>query len=293
MTVPAESIRCGVAGWSYPDWDGYVYERGMRDKLHYIAGFVDVLEINSTFYRMPEAELSRSWLHRLADCPNLKFTAKLHQDFTHGAVSDKAALEKYYAGLGPLLQAGRLLNVLAQFPWSFVDKDVNREHLQKLAEPLVGTVPVTAELRSKSWQTPEAVAFLAGLGIGVAELDYPSSSTGFQPDECNIGRNAYLRLHGRNTKAWFNKQAGRDETYNYLYEAEELDQIVRRALKLAATSDTLTVIANNHYQGKEMVNALEIKARLAQKKVRVPPPLMKAYPRLVSIASNPPEKELL
>ena len=35
----ASKIKCGIAGWSYDDWEGYVYPPGTRDKLRYIALF--------------------------------------------------------------------------------------------------------------------------------------------------------------------------------------------------------------------------------------------------------------
>jgi uncharacterized protein YecE (DUF72 family) len=100
---------------------------------------------------------------------------------------------------------------------------------------------------------------------------------------CDIGEHAYFRLHGRNVKAWFSK-AGRDETYNYLYGKEEMDRIAERAAKIATMSKSLTLIANNHYQGKEFVNALEARARLSGSKVAVPPTLLERYPQLKAIA---------
>jgi uncharacterized protein YecE (DUF72 family) len=100
---------------------------------------------------------------------------------------------------------------------------------------------------------------------------------------CTAGEHAYFRLHGRNAKAWFSK-SGRDETYNYLYPDREIADIVKRALALAKMSKTLTLVANNHYQGKEMVNALQLKAMLSGARVAVPPPLAAKYPELAEIA---------
>lgn len=76
-------ISVGVAGWSYPDWDGYVYPRREKDKLRFVAGYLDMIEINSTFYRPPDARTSESWLKRTADLPDFFFSAKLHRDMTH------------------------------------------------------------------------------------------------------------------------------------------------------------------------------------------------------------------
>ena len=53
-------------------------------------------------------------------------------------------------------------------------------------------------------------------------------------------------------------------------------------------SRSLTLIANNHFAGKEVLNALEIKSRLTGEKVDVPPGLAKRYPRANRIAKTPP-----
>ena len=80
------------------------------------------------------------------------------------------------------------------------------------------------------------------------------------------------------------------DTKGYAYSREELDQIADRAVKIAGMSKSLTLVANNHYQGKEAMNALEIKARVTGRKVDVPPELLKRYPRLQEIARNLPEE---
>jgi uncharacterized protein YecE (DUF72 family) len=142
---------------------------------------------------------------------------------------------------------------------------------------------VTLELRHKSWQSSESLAFLEELGVTVANLDYPVTGNSFDMRTCPVGEHGYLRLHGRNAKAWFSKEAGRDETYNYLYSPDEMEDIVNRAVELAGMSKTLTLVANNHYQGKEVLNALEIKSKITGEKLDVPPDLAGKYPRIKKI----------
>ena len=93
-----------------------------------------------------------------------------------------------------------------------------------------------------------------------------------------------MRLHGRNTKAWFDKTAGRDETYNYDYSEQELHQIKDRVTRLSESFQHIVLIGNNHYKGAELANAIELKHLLTGQKQRVPPELLKAYPRLDKIA---------
>ena len=281
--VGGTPVYCGIAGWSYPDWDGFVYTPGIKDELRFIAAYFDLIEINSTFYRPPVARTAASWARRTEDLAGFFFTAKLHQDVTHGGRLEPAVVDAFHRGLEPLTNAGKLKHLLAQFPWHWADTEQNREHLRGIGEAFGDMTNLTLEVRHSSWQSPGAMEFLGALGVTVANLDYPTASNSFSLQECGIGDHAYLRLHGRNRNAWFSRQAGRDEKYDYRYEDEELDEIVRRAVKLASMSKSLTLVANNHYQGKEAVNALEIKAKLSGRKVPVPPKLLEKYPDLARI----------
>jgi uncharacterized protein YecE (DUF72 family) len=279
-------VACGVAGWSYPDWEGYVYPPKTPDKLRYIAGFVDCIEVNSTFYRPPDARTVASWVARTEDLSKFYFTAKLHQDVTHRGLLDASMVEAFRKGFEPAVRVGRLRHLLAQFRYDFADGAETRRHLERTTDAFGGQTNLVLELRHNSWQAPGAMEFLGGLGVTVANLDYPTSKDSFNLRLCTIGRDAYLRMHGRNATAWFGKGSGRDETYNYLYDDREMGGLVARVRELAKMSATLTVIANNHYQGKEAVNALEIKARLAGGRVPVPPLLREKYPRLETIDSS-------
>jgi uncharacterized protein YecE (DUF72 family) len=102
---------------------------------------------------------------------------------------------------------------------------------------------------------------------------------------CTIGQNGYFRMHGRNAEKWFSKST-RDETYDYYYNDKELAQIKHRVDELARAFKTLTVIANNHYRGAELANALELKCLFTGEKQFVPEGLLRAYPNLARIASN-------
>ena len=287
MVILADNIACGVAGWSYPDWKGYVYEPGVRaqDQLRYLAEYVDVVEINSTFYRPPDARTAASWVHRTADLPRFGFTAKLNRQITHKGIVSPEMTDAFERGLAPLREAGKLTHLLAQFRYDFADSPETRTHLEKIKDAFANLSNLTLELRHNSWQSPSALEFLTSLEVSVANLDYPTARDSFNLRHCAIGDHAYLRLHGRNYKAWFSK-AGRDETYNYLYAEDELKQIVERAVAIARNSKTLTLIANNHYQGKEAVNALQIRAMISGDKVKVPPALLKKYPELEKIAAG-------
>ena len=284
MENVADKVRVGIAGWSYPDWDGFVYEGRVKDKPRFIAGYVDMIEINSTFYQPPVERNSESWLRKTEDLPGFYFTAKLHQEITHEGVLSDGMVQAFHQGFRPLTDAGRLKHLLAQFRWDFADCPETRQHLSAIREKFHDMPELVFELRHASWQSPQALEFLERLGVTVANLDYPLAKNSFSLQECRVGRNGYLRLHGRNEKAWFDKKAGRNETYNYIYSSKEIEGIKERALSLTRTYRSLTIVANNHYEGKEVANALQMKALLTGKKVRVPPALLNHYADLKEIA---------
>ena len=116
-TAAPSGIAVGVAGWSYPDWNGVVYPPGTKDQLAYIARYVDLMEINSSFYRPPARKTTEGWVRRTPS--TLHFTAKLHQDITHRGRLDPAMRAAMGEAFTPLIEAGRLECLLAQFRYDF------------------------------------------------------------------------------------------------------------------------------------------------------------------------------
>src|SRR6266704_3068134 len=208
-------IRVGVAGWDYPDWAGIIYPspppRGF-DRLHYLAGLLDAVEINVTFYRPIEPRMSRSWVTRVPSGSSCMFTAKLYQAFTHARSIDLVpAAGTFLAGIDPLLRSGRLGAVLMQFPHAFRDLPDSRTHLARVVDLLPG-LPLVAEFRHRSWDNKGAVALLKDLGVGFCNIDQPALGSTLPPTAHVTSRIGYVRLHGRNAASWFARQDARRET---------------------------------------------------------------------------------
>jgi len=290
----AGKVYIGIAGWSYPDWKGIVYTqpkvdqsaRHKADKLEYVSRFVDCIEINSTFYRPPFEKNTKSWLERTSEKQDFFFTAKLHRDITHEGIIDAEIVKQFHKGFEPILEAKKLKHLLAQFRYDFDDNKENRQYLAKIVKNFSDMFNIAVEVRHKSWEEKDALEFLDGLKVSVCNLDYPTTCNSFDLQNCTIGKNGYFRMHGRNEEKWFDKNAGRDETYDYYYDKDEIAEIKQRIDKLALSFETLTVIANNHYRGAELANAIELKALLSGEKQPVPEGLVKAYPNLAKIASQ-------
>jgi uncharacterized protein YecE (DUF72 family) len=249
-----------------------------------VAQYVDAIEVNSSFYRPPAARSCEGWARSVAGREGFFFTAKLHQDVTHLGRLDAGTVRAFCEGFQPLKEAGLLRQLLAQFKYDFADTPRARAHAAAIVETFQPLAPLVFEVRHNSWQGAGALEFLRSLGVTVANLDYPTTRDSFTLKECRVGDDAYLRLHGRNRAAWFDRKAGRDETYNYLYDDAELRGIAGRIRSLLTTARSITVIANNHFRGKELANTLELKALHTGQPVAVPPALLAEYPRLAAIA---------
>lgn len=279
----AREVYFGIAGWSYADWKGIVYPEGKVDELAYISEYVDCIEINNTFYRPPSVRNVESWVRRTEGREGFFFTVKLHRDVTHEGKIEASTVRAFQEGLEPMVEAGRLGMLLAQFRYDFADCGRNREYLGRMVEAFGESFRLAVEVRHVSWEREAALEFLAGLGVTVVNLDYPVGRDSFHMKVCAVGREGYFRLHGRNYATWFSK-AGRDETYNYDYGRAELEEVARRVEAVREkVGGCVTVIGNNHYRGGEVVNVLELKAMMTGAKVAAPSGLVRAYPRLRGI----------
>jgi uncharacterized protein YecE (DUF72 family) len=276
-------IRVGVAGWSYDDWDGIVYPaRGPSgfDRLAYLAGFFDTLEINSTFYRIPGTNVTQSWARRVQARPDFRFTAKLYQGFTHKRAELQGGEEEAFKqAMQPLLEAGVLAGVLVQFPYSFRPKAASREVLERIIEAF-GALRLVVEIRHVDWDRQEFFDFLRRHDVGFCNLDQPRIASSIGPTEAATSTVGYVRLHGRNAENWFKKKAEPWERYDYVYSEEELTPWMPRIRRIAEQTTDVFIIANNHYRGKAPLAALTLLAMLRGEKVPAPAELVAAYPQI-------------
>jgi len=307
---PTQIIRVGPAGWSYPDWAGYVYPSRRTKGFHeasYLAEFFDTIEINTSFYQPLRLDHATQWIDRVVANPRFVFTAKLWQRFTHVVPNDVAhcavsALPSataederaVRAGFDPLHKAGKLGAVLLQFPFSLHRTPETVAHLAALLKRF-GDYPLVVEVRHASWNHPDTFALLREHRAGFCNIDQPIIGRSLEPSESATSPVGYVRLHGRRYDTWFTDDATipTHERYNYLYSPEELGPWAGRIRKVAENARDTFVVTNNHYQGKAVVNALQLISILKRSKVKVPEPLRAHYPELDAIADKPPAEPTL
>ena len=287
-TFPNHRILIGPAGWSYADWEGIVYPQRKPRGFHeaaYLAQFFDTIEINTSFYSPPRAEVVKTWVARIAFNPNFKFTAKLWKRFTHDRNASLHDGKVFKQSLAPLVTEGRLGALLLQFPSSFHNTPKNHEYLSGLIMQFV-EYPLVLEVRHDSWNKPEVFDWLATLGVGFCNIDQPLIGHSMAPSDRATAPVGYVRLHGRNYEHWFTSSEHPEERYDYLYSQAELEPWATRIQNIGQQTDVTFVITNNHYQGKAIANALQLIRLLTRQPVRVPETLEEFYPELERIADT-------
>ncbi|HKV98623.1 MAG TPA: DUF72 domain-containing protein [Vicinamibacterales bacterium] len=299
------SIHIGTAGWNYPagrgTWNGVFYpsRRGKGfDELAYYAEHFDTVEVNSTFYRAPEPDLSLGWLRRTP--ASFLFSVKLYQKFTHpdmylarDGVTDwdlsRADVDQFRHGIGPIADSGRLAALLMQFPPSFHAEAAMREYLDWLLGAFAG-YPIAVELRHRSWSddAEDTRARLAAHRAAWVLIDEPKFDSSIRQSwsaapEIDL---AYIRLHGRNADKWWEHDEAEDR-YDYLYSAKELRPVADAAKIAAAINKRVLVYFNNHFSAKAVANAAVLKHETGQTNPGdYPREMIDRYPELEGIVGS-------
>jgi uncharacterized protein YecE (DUF72 family) len=279
------NLFIGPAGWDYADWQGVVYPQGLKgtDRLTFLATLFTAVEINVTFYRPIAPDYARRWLTAVADAPDFRFTAKVWQVFTHERRLPETDLAQFQEGLAPLLAAGKLGVLLAQFPYSFHNTEENRGYFLKLKAALPD-FPLAVEVRHRSWQQGAVREFLREAGLDFCNIDQPMVSYPIGATRWVTGPRGYLRCHGRRKETWFEFGDDRGARYDYLYSPEEIEDLADRTRELMDKARETYVIFNNHPAGQAVANALELAHRLMpERPLPVPPGLPAAFPRLAAV----------
>jgi uncharacterized protein YecE (DUF72 family) len=295
----SDIIRVGTSGWNYPTgkgtWNGIFYPvapgrrsrsastpartkraagPGGFDELRFYAEHFNTVEINSTFYGVPAPATVKGWADRTPD--DFEFSLKLYQKFTHPGMFEKATgknpwslgqkdVDEFRAAIDPLLSAGKLGALLAQFPQSFRNDPDSVSYVEWLLERF-RDYPVALELRHRSWsdQPAETLQLLDAFGAAWAQIDEPKFRLSIRQSLLpNVRTFYYLRLHGRNAAQWWSHDKSEDR-YNYLYSAEELKPFADAAREATRDVKKAYLYANNHFSAKSVANAAILKHDLGQ-----------------------------
>ena len=149
------SLYVGTSGYSYKEWKGSFYPEKIpaKDMLSYYASRLHAVELNNTFYRLPQPSMVESWKAQVPD--DFRFSVKASQRITHFKRLKDAADETRFMLETVSALADRLGVVLFQLPPN-MKKDIDR--LETFLKALPADTPAAFEFRHPTWfdqETPE------------------------------------------------------------------------------------------------------------------------------------------
>ena len=229
-------LRVGCSGWGYDDWLGGFYPEGTpkSDYLKLYANTFDTVEVDSSFYRIPQPAMSANWRRTVPD--GFLFTAKFPKKITHEKklVHIEEPLSWMYKSMAELRD--RLGALVVQLPPS-VKFDSHWDHLKTLLNLLDPKIHHAIEFRNKSWFKDEVYELLRSKNVAMAwtENQYVSSPPVVTADF------VYLRLVGERDIEEF-KETVKDRS-------KEMREWYAHLEEKAGDARQVFVFFNNHYAG--------------------------------------------
>ena len=291
----AGRIVVGTSSWADPGFVAEWYPRGMRsrDRLAWYAERFEAVELNSSFYAIPDPQTTERWAQQTPD--RFTFHVKLHRLLSRHSADARslppALRDDAVAGSGgrvaltpdleqamaratleaaaPLADAGKLGASLLQLSTSFSPRRHDLDELDGLLEALAPHT-VAVELRHRGWVEGEragrTMAHLSERRAVWVGVDAPRSDhfTIMPPvDAVTREDMAYVRAHGRNANGYI---SGRSvaERFGYDYSDHELQQIGQRAGDLAGEAAVVNVMFNNNRGADAPVAARRMRELLGQ-----------------------------
>jgi uncharacterized protein YecE (DUF72 family) len=241
----AGAIRIGCSGWVYPSWRGILYPDGLaqRSWLARYAEVFDTVEVNSTFYRLASPPAVERWVE--ATPARFRFTVKASRYLTH--ITHLQHLERgiarFYAGIAPLVESGKLEAVLWQLP-------PTQQRNDEMLDGALACLPPgrhAFEFRHPSWFADDVLERLRAHDVALVIGDHPERP--WQPIAVTASF-TLVRLH----------YGARGRRGNY--SERELETWASRIRELAAEADVL-VYLNNDWEGFAVRNAIRMQELLA------------------------------
>jgi uncharacterized protein YecE (DUF72 family) len=289
-------ILVGTASWSDPGFVERWYPKKMPagERLQWYAQHFEMVELNSTFYSVPEPRMVERWCAATPD--DFTFDVKLHQLFSFHSTPAKllppdlqrraetdprgrvkstldlqdALLQCFLRSMSIFRDAGKLGIFLLQLSPSFSPRKHELDELERLIDTL-GDYELAIEFRNRNWavgdQLESTIDFMRNHHAVFVNVDAPVSDHFMvmpsDVDEVTNSKLAYLRLHGRNEKAYLTGKTVAAR-FDYDYNENEIAEVARRSRKLAREARELHVIFNNNNLDYAPRAALRLRKALGQ-----------------------------
>ena len=289
-------VVVGTASWSDPGFVKHWYPKRMRagDRLNWYAQHFDMVEVNSTFYSVPDPRVVERWCATTPD--GFEFNVKLHQLLSRhstpakllppelqqqartdekGKVKLTPAIEEaltrsFLTSIEALRRRGKMGALLLQLSPAFSPKKHTLDELDQLFDSM-RQYRIAVEFRNRNWavgrQLESTISFIRERSAVFVNVDAPQADHfTIMPsdiDQITIPRLAYLRLHGRNASAYLTGKTVAAR-FNYDYNQTEIAGVAERSKKLAREAREVHVVFNNNALDYAPHAALRLRAALGQ-----------------------------
>jgi uncharacterized protein YecE (DUF72 family) len=287
----AAEIRIGTCSWADEALSKYWYPKGVApgERLRHYAEHFDMVEVDSTYYRLPGEEMVERWAERTPDGFVMHVKAfgvmtrhpvkveQLPPDLRDEAPKDERGrvdrpprefraeiFRRFLAALEPLRSSGKLGGLLFQFPPYVVPKEASLDYLAWAREQL-GDDEMLVEFRHRSWyddeHRDETLRFLEEHRMSHVVVDAPQVEAKNVPPTVLALTTPilYVRMHGRNAGTWNSRGKSAAERFDYLYAEEELEEWVEPLGELSQQAEEAYVLFNNNNRssvgGREVAQA--------------------------------------
>jgi len=289
-------IIVGTASWSDPGFVERWYPKKLPagDRLAWYAQHFDLVEVNSTFYSAPEPRMVERWCAATPD--GFTFDVKLHQLFSFHSTKVKllppdlqsraeadakgnvkpsrevqeALLKVFLRANAIFRSAGKMGVLLLQLSPAFSP----RKHELSELDPLIGMLngyALAIEFRNRNWaigdQLQSTIDFVRKHAAIFVNVDARASDhftvMRSDVDEVTNSNVAYLRLHGRDAKAYITGKTVAAR-FDYDYNETEIAEVAERSRKLAREARALHVIFNNNNLDYAPHAAIRLRKALGQ-----------------------------
>lgn len=276
------------------------------ERLSWYAQQFELVEVNSTFYSVPEPRMVERWCAVTPD--DFTFDVKLHQFFSFHSTPAKllppdlqsraetdakgkvkptpdmqeALLKSFLRGTAIFRAAGKMGVLLLQLSPAFSPRKHQLSELQSLIEMLRG-YELAIEFRNRNWaiddQLQSTIDFVRKHDAIFVNVDTPASDhftvMPSELDEVTNPNVAYLRLHGRKAKAYITGKTVAAR-FDYDYNDEEIAEVAERSRKLARQAREVHAIFNNNNLDYAPRAALRLRKALGQI-IRTPPGTLELF----------------
>jgi uncharacterized protein YecE (DUF72 family) len=181
-------LYVGTSGYSYKEWKGSFYPEKIpaAEMLSYYASRLPAVELNNTFYRMPQRTMVESWKTQVPE--DFRFSVKAAQRITHFKRLKEAGDETKYMLETVSALEDRLGVVLFQLPPN-MKKDLER--LKAFLRELPAQTPAAFEFRHPSWFEDDVIELLRSQNRALCVSDTDDLPTSHIDKTADWG---YLRL---------------------------------------------------------------------------------------------------